>query len=105
MRADDMEEQITPIDLEALDRYLNSDHAPDDCMGLSYLDGFLSGIIIGPELISQTEWAFVIWGGEDPLFESESEMWSVLGSIMSRYHEIATCFHSDSDKFEPIFRA
>ena len=31
-----------PIDLDALDDYLISDHAPDDSMGLSDLDGFPS---------------------------------------------------------------
>ena len=40
-----------PIDLEALDDYLMSDHAPDHSMGLSDLDGFLTGIVVGPELI------------------------------------------------------
>ena len=40
-----------PIDLAALDDYLMSDHAPDDCMGLSDLDGFLTGVVVGPELI------------------------------------------------------
>ena len=34
-----------PIDLDALDDYLMSDHAPDDSMGLSDLDGFLTGIV------------------------------------------------------------
>ena len=33
-----------PIDLDALDDYLMSDHAPDDSMDLSDLDGFLTGI-------------------------------------------------------------
>ena len=32
-----------PINLDALDDYLMSDHAPDDSMGLSDLDGFLTG--------------------------------------------------------------
>ena len=36
-----------PIDLDALDDYLMSDHAPDDSMGLSDLDGFLTGIVVG----------------------------------------------------------
>ena len=98
-----MEDDNPPIDLEALDLYLDSDHAPDDCMGLSYLDGFLTGIIVGPEPIPQSEWAPVIWGGEEPEFDSESETWTVLGTIMGRYHEIATCFHSDPDKFESLF--
>jgi hypothetical protein len=38
------------IDLDALDDYLMSDHAPDDGMGLSDLDGFLTGVVVGPEI-------------------------------------------------------
>ena len=52
-----------PIDLDALDDYLMSDHAPDDSMGLSDLDGFLTGVVVGPELILPSEWLPVIWGG------------------------------------------
>ena len=52
-----------PIDLDALDDYLMSDHAPDDSMGLSDLDGFLTGLVIGPGLIPPSEWLPVIWGG------------------------------------------
>ena len=45
-----------PIDLDGLDGYLMSDHAPDDSMGLSDLDGFLTGVVVGPELILPSEW-------------------------------------------------
>jgi len=91
------------IDLDALDDYLVSDHAPDDSMGLSDLDGFLTGVVVGPELILPSEWLPVIWGGEDPEFETESEMRTVLGTIMGRYNEIAACFNSDPEEFDPIF--
>lgn len=103
---DDMEEHIppsSPIDLDALDDYLMSNHAPDNSMGLSGLDGFLTGIIIGPELILPSEWLPVIWGGEEPEFETGDEMRIVLTSIMGRFNEIAACFNSDPDDFEPIF--
>jgi uncharacterized protein len=80
-----------------------SDHAPDDGMGLSDLDGFLTGIVVGPELILPSEWLPVIWGGEEPEFETEDEMRTVLGTIMGRYNEIAACFNSDPDEFDPIF--
>jgi uncharacterized protein len=63
-----------PIDLDALRNYLMSDHAPDICMDLSDLDGFLAGIIVGPELILPSEWLSVIWDGEEPEFVSEDEM-------------------------------
>jgi uncharacterized protein len=91
------------IDLEELAEYLNSDVAPEDCMGLSDLDGFLTGIVIGPELVPRSEWLPVIWGDKEPQFESEDQIGKVLGIIMSRYNEIATCFDSDPEKFEPIF--
>ncbi len=92
-----------PIDLDALDDYLMSDHSPDECMGLSDLDGFLTGIVVGPELILPSEWMPMIWGGDDPLFETEEEMRTVLGTIMGRYNEIADCFNTNPAEFEPIF--
>jgi uncharacterized protein len=92
-----------PIDLDALDDYLMSDHAPDDSMGLSDLDGFLTGIVVGPELILPSEWLPVIWGGEEPVLQTEDEMRTVLGTIMGRHNEIAACFNTDPDDFDPIF--
>ena len=92
-----------PIDLDALDDYLLCDHAPGDSMGLSDLDGFLTGIVVGPELIPPSEWLPVIWGGEEPEFETEAEMRIVLGTIMGRYNEIAGCLDSEPENFEPIF--
>ena len=92
-----------PIDLDALDDYLLCDHAPADSMGLSDLDGFLTGIVVGPELILPSEWLPVIWGGEEPEFETEAEMRIVLGAIMGRYNEIAGCLDSEPENFEPIF--
>jgi uncharacterized protein len=91
-----------PIDLDALDDYLMSDHAPDDSMGLSDLDGFLTGIVVAPELVLPSEWLPVIWGGGEPEFETEAEMRTVLGTIMGRYNEIVACLDSEPENFEPI---
>ena len=91
------------IDLEPLAEYLNSDLAPEDCMGLSDLDGFVTGIVIGPELVARSEWLPVIWGHKAPQFESEDQMGKVIDIVIGRYNEIATCFDSDPEKFEPIF--
>src|SRR6478735_4053410 len=92
-----------PIDLDGLDGYLMSDHAPDDSMGLSDLDGFLTGVVVGPELILPNEWLPVIWGGEEPVFHTEDEMRTVLGAIVGRYNEIVACLNTDPDDLEPIF--
>jgi uncharacterized protein len=106
MKAGDMVDEPDapwPIDLDALDEYLMSDHAPDDSMGLSDLDGFLTGIVVGPELILPSEWLPVIWGGADPEFETDDEMRTVLGTIMGRYNEIAACFSRNLNECDPIF--
>ena len=98
-----MADDITPIDLPALDRYLCSDRAPDNCMGLSDLDGFLTAIVIGPKPIPPSEWLPVIWDDEEPEFESEAEARTILGTIMGRYNQIAACFGSNPDGFDPLF--
>jgi uncharacterized protein len=91
------------IDLEELADYLDSDQSPDDCLGLSDLDGFLTGIIVGPELIMPSEWLPVIWGDDVPGFESTTHAETIIGQIMGRYNEIAAGFNTDPEKFEPIF--
>jgi uncharacterized protein len=91
---------IADVGLEALDAFLSSDRSPPDSMMLSDLDGFLTAIAIGPELVLPGEWMPVIWGGEEPVFADDAEMQAVLGGIMSRYNEI---LRQIADRtFEPI---
>ena len=93
------------FDLDELDAFLMSDRAPEDCMQLSDLDGFLAGIAIGPELIMPSEWVPVIWGGAEPEFESMEEAQLILNAIMGRYNEILHLLHHAPEEFEPIFWA
>jgi len=55
---------LDQVDLKALDRFLTSDRSPRDSMMLSDLDGFLTGIAVGPELVLPSEWLPLVWGGE-----------------------------------------
>lgn len=98
-----MEDDTPLIDIEALDSYLLSDLSPDECMMLSDLDGFLAGIVVGPELILPSEWLTVIWGGGEPQFESPKQMQTILGTIMGRYNEIIAVMNTDPSRFEPIY--
>jgi uncharacterized protein len=94
---------LDQVDLETLDRFLSSDRSPPNSMMLSDLDGFLTGIAIGPELVLPSEWLPLVWGGEAPEFADESEAKAVLGTIMGRYNEILR--QIDHDAFDPIFWA
>jgi uncharacterized protein len=76
-------------DLEALDAFLMSDQTPDECMMLCDLDGFLTGIAIGPELVAPSEWLPYVWGGHDqPIYDDDAQMEAIVGAIMRRYNQI-----------------
>ncbi len=92
-----------PVDLGALDAFLMSDRAPEDGMGLSDLDGFLTGLVVGPELILPSEWLPVVWGGTEPAFGSVEEARSVLGMIMARYNEIVRALGAAPHDLDPVF--
>jgi uncharacterized protein len=88
------------MSLDELAAYLSSDDAPPECMMLSDLDGFLTGIVVGPELIPPSEWLPEIWGGEAPLLGDAVQAQAVLGAIMDRYIEISR--QIEDETFQPI---
>lgn len=92
------------MDLDALDAYLSSESSPKDCMHLSDLDGFLTGIVVGPEPIKQNEWLPVIWGGVEPNFENDEEADLIPNTISGRYYQIEQLLASDLPEVDPIFR-
>jgi uncharacterized protein len=88
---------LPSVDLGVLNAYLMSDRAPENSTGLSDLDGFLTGIVVGPELIMPSEWLPLNWGGEEPEFADMDEAKAVLGTIMGRYNEIIGHLDNDPD--------
>ncbi len=94
--------ELTPELIDELDEFLMSDQTPDDCMQLSDLDGFLTGIAIGPELIMPSEWMLMIWQGGEPEFKDAEQFERVMGIIMARYNEIIHQLDDEPGAFEPI---
>jgi uncharacterized protein len=90
------------VDLDALDRFLASDASPEHCMQVSDLDGFLTGIAIGPEPVPPSEWLPEVWGGEEPVFADAEQARSVIGTIMGRYNEVLRELDTDPEAYAPI---
>jgi uncharacterized protein len=89
-------------DFIPLQEFLRSDHAPAAAMSLSELDGFLTGVAIGPDLVMPSEWLPEIWGPEGPVSDNAEEMRAVLAVIMNRYNEILAALRQDPPEFAPI---
>lgn len=91
------------MDLERLDKYLNSEESPPNSMCLSDLDGFLTALLCSPELIMPTVWLSIVWGSDEPNSKNFDEhVWATQG-IIERYNEIAQALNSDPSYIEPIF--
>ena len=84
---DGLEVPAKTMNLGELDAWLSSEDAPPECMLLSDLDGFLTGIIVGPDFIPPNEWLPAILGGEAPQFADAGQAQAVIGAIMGRYNE------------------
>lgn len=91
--------------LDALEAFLLSDAAPPEAMPIAVLDGFLTAIVIGPELIIPSAWLPMVWGGGSPDFADLAEANLVIGAIMARYNAIIDALDLDPPLCAPILHA
>jgi uncharacterized protein len=67
------------------------------------LEGFLTAILIGPNLISPNLWLPKVWGKGKPQFKDLEELNRFVHLVMGLYNELAVCFDQDPESFEPSF--
>ncbi len=77
------------VSLDELAHFLNSDSAPAGCMDLSELDGFLAGLVSGPQTVPREEWLAEVWDNEEPEYADDAERQAVEQAIFDRYDAIA----------------
>ena len=78
------------MSLDELAHFLNSSSAPHGCMDLSELDGFLAGLVAGPEVVPREEWVAEVWDNEEPDYLDDAEQEAVERAIFDRYAAIET---------------
>ena len=76
------------MSLDELAFFLNSSSAPAGCMDLSELDGFLAGLVAGPEVVPREEWLAEVWDNEEPDYDDDAEQAAVEQAIFDRYAAI-----------------
>ncbi len=92
--------KLTDDDLERLDLFLVHQD-DDDVMMLSELEGYLTGVMVCPELVMPGEWLPMVWGYGEPVFENEAQANDILGLIMAFYNDIASRL-DDPETYIPL---
>ena len=76
------------MSLDDLAQFLNSDSAPQGCMDLSELDGFLAALVAGPEVVPREEWLAEVWDNEEPDYADAAEQDAIERALFDRYDAI-----------------
>ena len=70
---------------------------------ISALDGLLTALVSGPELVPPSEWLPVVWGDFEPEWKSESEFKAITVLMMRLMNCLSATLMEDPDEFEPLF--
>ena len=92
---------LSDAELNQLAEFLASDTTPEECMDISTLDGFLTGILIGPDTIQPSEWFRVAFG--EMAWESPEKAQQIMGLVMRHYNSIVQAFQVNPPDFNPLF--
>ena len=68
--------------------FLASPAAPTTAMRPLELEGYLTGLVVAPDLIPPSLWIPFLWGDDEPVFDNTEQMQAALDSVMGHYNAI-----------------
>ena len=94
---------LSEAQLDELADLLDSDLTPEDCMDLSMLQGYLTAVLLGPE-VEPERWLAQVWGeGADAgYFPAKAEAERVVALVVDLYNEIDQQLRIAPEEYEPI---
>lgn len=100
-----LDKKLTEAEMDKLESFLISEKTPKNCMSLDMLDGFLTGIAIGPVTIMPSVWMGEIWGedeGDEMSWDSIEQTQEITELIIRHYNSIVDIFQKKEVIFQPI---
>ena len=105
--SDLQQQQLSDDELEILDDFLGSDSTPEECLfPVEMLDGYMTALIVGPDVIEPDIWIPYIWDQEDnnePFYSSEVEERAIRELLVRHMNTIALQFNEDPEDFVPLY--
>jgi uncharacterized protein len=69
------------------------------------LDGYLTGVVVSPDLLPPNRWLDGIWGGSEPIFGGLDQMQAVIAALMVHYNAITAALDAGFKQIEDKKRA
>ena len=101
-----LDEPLSESEYDDLEAFFGSNAVPQDCMDLEMLDGFLTAIVSGPELIQPSEWLPVVWSDSQrsvsPVFADNEQAERILSLLLRLQNSIARTLNESPTRFKPL---
>lgn len=98
---------MQPLDddeIETLELFLQTLEADTAVIGISELDGYLTAIVSGPNVVPPTQWISAIWGDDEgPVWESTEQAEEIISMIIRHMNSIAGALMDTPEEFDPIY--
>ncbi|MES2935182.1 MAG: UPF0149 family protein [Pseudomonadota bacterium] len=101
-----LDQPLSDKEFKELDQFLLCDRTPEDAMTMDSLHGYLTAIVIGPDMIQMAEWLPKVWGAESketPKFKNDKEFERIASLIVRFMNEIAITLEVAPKEYEPLF--
>jgi len=101
-----LDEPLSESEYDDLEAFFGSNAVPQDCMDLEMLDGFLTSIVSGPEMMQPSEWLPVVWSDSQrsvsPVFADNEQAERILALLLRLQNSIARTLNESPTRFKPL---
>src|SRR5512141_3418705 len=101
-----LDEPLSDGELDELEAFLASDAVPQDCMDLEMLDGYLTAIVSGPDVVQPSEWLPQVWseGGKSaaPAFSDSEQAQRIMALVLRHLVGIQRTLAESPTRFRPL---
>lgn len=95
----------TAQDLRYLEAFLGSRRLGPGVLRVNGIDGLVTAVVIGPDMVMPSRWMPRVWNNREPVFKDVDEARRIVDLIMHLYGRVAGQFTDEaSEQFEPLYR-
>lgn len=84
-------------------RFLASPAAPTTAMRPLELEGYMTGLIVAPDLVPPSLWIDALWGEDEPVFDTIDQFQTVLDSVMNYHNALIDIIDRKGADWRPMF--